>query len=186
MQRRLVVLDWCVALFVASACGPVTPPATPGPERIVAIEPDGRVLRQSTTDEMAEMAFSAPIDRVWPALQLSYADLGIEPTVADRAKGLYGNGGFLMPRKILGHPIGEYFRCGYGMAGPLIDQGRLNATVLTTITATAASVTTASTRVSALLIRNDGVSSDPLRCASTGKLEEALRTGVEKRLTGAP
>jgi hypothetical protein len=186
MRRRLNVLEWCVLLCLTAACGPATPPAIPAPERIVAIEADGRVLRQSTSDEMAEMAFSAPIDRVWTALQLSYADLGIAPTVADRAKGIYGNGGFLMPRKILERPIGEYFRCGFGMAGPLIDQGRLNATVLTTITATAPSVTTASTRVSAMLIRNDGVSSDPLRCASTGKLEEALRTGVEKRLTGAP
>jgi hypothetical protein len=180
------VLARCAALLVAAACGPATPPATPAPERIVAIESDGRVLRQSTADEMAEMAFSAPIDRVWLALQLSYADLDIAPTIADRAKGIYGNGGFLMPRKILGHTIGEYFRCGSGMAGPLIDQGRLNATVLTTITATAPSVTSASTRVTAMLIRNDGTSGDPLRCASTGKLEEALRAGVEQRLTGAP
>ncbi len=43
-----------------------------------------------------------------------------------------------------------------------------------------------STRVSGFLRRNEGTSGEPLRCTSTGKLEETFRMRIERHLSAAP
>jgi hypothetical protein len=117
---------------------------------------------------------------------LAYADAGIEPSVADRAVGRYGNGNFTAPRRMGGRPLAEYFSCGSGLTGPYIDQGRLSANVITTIQPAPDGTTTAVTYASGSLRRNEGTSTDPIVCASTGALEEFLRKRIEARLAGRP
>jgi len=183
MRRRRTLLALSNALWFVVACAPPSTP-TPAPDRVLAIDSDGRVLRRSTADENARASFAAPIDKVWSALVLSYTDLGIDPSVADRAVGRYGNGSFVAPRRIAGRPLGNYFSCGSGLTGPYIDSGRLTANVVTTLQVAPDSSTIAVTYASGTLRRNDGSSTDPIVCASTGALEEQLRKGVESRLTG--
>ena len=183
-MRRLAAL--APALLFAAACAPAATPATPAPDRILAVDTDGRVIRRSTADENARATIAAPIDKVWPALVLAYADMGIDPSVADRGAGRYGNGNFLAPKRIAGRNLGEFFNCGSGLTGPYIENGRLTANVVTTVQAGPDGTTTlASTYASGTLRRNDGTSTDPIVCSSTGALEEALRRGIEKRVAAA-
>lgn len=181
MRRRRSLLALSPMLCLAVACAPPSTP-TPSPDRVLAVDSDGRVLRRSTSDEMSRATFAAPVDKVWPALVLSYSDLGIEPSIADRASGRYGNGNFVAPRRIAGRPLGEFFNCGSGLTGPYIDNGRLTANVVTTIRAAPDGTTIATTHATGTLRRNDGTSTDPLVCASTGGLEERLRRSIEQRL----
>jgi hypothetical protein len=187
MRHRRPVLAFALvpALLLGAACAPAATPATPAPDRILAVDANGTVIRRSTADENARVTIAAPIDKVWPALVLAYADLGIDPSVADRGAGRYGNGNFTAPRRINGRPLGEFYNCGSGLTGPYIENGRLTANVVTTVQpGPNAGTTLASTYASGTLRRNDGTSTDPIVCASTGALEEALRLAIERRLAG--
>lgn len=171
-------------LLAATACAS-TPGAAPAPsDRVLAVDADGRVIRRSALDERAHASFAAPMDKVWSALVLSYADAGIPPTIVDRARGQYGNTGLALSRRFACRPLGDFFECGAGMTGPYVDSGRLTATVVTSLARASDSTTTASTAVTGTLKRNDGATSDPITCSSTGALEELLRRGVEERLAG--
>jgi hypothetical protein len=181
MRRTRTLIALAAILSCAACAPPVTP--TPAPERILAVDSDGRVIRRSTSDENARASFAAPMDIVWSALVLSYADLGIDPTVADRSIGRYGNGGFPAPRRLAGRPLSDFFQCGSGLTGPYIDSGRLTANVVTSIHPGPGGTTIATTYATGTLRRNEGTSTDPIICASTGALEEYLRIGIESRLT---
>jgi hypothetical protein len=186
-MRRRCLFAFTSALLFAAACAPSATPATPAPDRVLAIDSDGRVIRRSTADDNARATIAAPVDRVWPALVLAYADLGIDPSVADRGAGRYGNGSFTAPRRMGGHQIAEFFNCGSGLTGPYIENGRLTANVVTTVKPGPDGTTTlASTYATGTLRRNDGTSTDPIVCASTGGLEEALRKAIETRLAARP
>jgi hypothetical protein len=153
------------------------------PERIVLVGEEQRELRIEGADANARATFAAPRSRVWDAMRQSYTDAGILPTVADRTTGTYGNSAFVAPRNINNRPLRDYFNCGSGPSGALIDEGRLLATVITTLTAGADGATTiADTRVTGLLKLNEGSSTAPTVCTSTGKLEEYLRAATERRL----
>lgn len=182
MSRSRVRLALAPALLVALACAPASTPA-PAPERVLIVDSNGQQIRRSTADENARASFKAPMDKVWPALVLSYADLGIEPTIADRGAGRYGSAGFVAPRRLAGRPLAEFFSCGSGLTGPYIDSGRLTANVITTVQSAPDGTTSAMTFASGTLRRYEGTSTDPIVCASTGALEEQLRRGIEARLT---
>jgi hypothetical protein len=182
-RRRLFAL--LPSVLLATACAPSATPATPAPDRILAVDANGTVIRRSTADENVRATIAAPIDKVWPALVLAYADMGIDPSVADRAAGKYGNGNFTAPRRINGRPLAEFYSCGSGLTGPYIENGRLTANVVTTLQPSSDGASTvASTYASGTLRRNDGTSTDPIVCSSTGALEESLRKAIERHLTG--
>ena len=181
MRHSRAPLFACIALL--AGCAPASPSAsTPSPVRVLAVDSDGTVIRRSASDENARLTFAAPMDKVWSALMLAYAELGIQPTVAARAEGRYGNTGFIMPKRIGTRPIGDFFQCGSGMAGPYVDAGRLTANVMTAIQSTSEGSTIGMTHVSGSLRRNEGASADPLVCASTGAIEEQIRKSIERRL----
>ena len=181
-MRRCHTLLALVPVLVIAACAPASSPGGPAPDRILAVDSDGRVIRRSTSDEKARASFAAPLDKVWPALVMSYAELGIDPTVVDRALGRYGNNSFAAPRRFAGRPLGVFFNCGSGLTGPYIDAGRLTANVVTLVQAEPDGTTRATTYASGTLQRNEGASTDPIVCSSTGALEEALRGAIERRL----
>jgi hypothetical protein len=189
MRRLPSLITLAPALALLAACAPASsnnPPSTPAPDRVLVIDSDGQAVRRSTAGEIARATFLASVDRVWPAMVLAYADLGIEPSVADRAAGKYGNGSFNPPRRIAGRPLSEFFDCGSGLTGPLIDSGRLTASVITTIQPGDAGQTTATTYATGTLRRNEGTSTGPAVCSSTGALEERLRRSIETRLSAGP
>jgi hypothetical protein len=182
-MRPLALLLALLAAAGTTACATAAPSPAPSPDRILVVDRDGTVVRQSTADENARAVIAAPLAQVWPAILLAYSDLGIEPTVSDRAAGRYGNAGFVAPRRIMGRPLGEFFHCGSGMTGPLIDMGRLYANVVSALADDGAGGTVVVTHVSGTLRRNDGTSTDPINCSSTGALEEYIRQSTQKRVT---
>ncbi len=175
-----------VAPALSLACTSAQPLATPDPTRILIVEANGNVVRQSTNDENSRLTFSAPFARVWTALVQTYAELGISVNVDDRPTGRFGNVGFLAPRRIMNRPLGAFYQCGSGLTGPLIDNGRLTADIVTSLTSQPDGTTSAITHVGGFLRKNEGSSSDAIRCASTGAVEEYIRTSVEAKLKATP
>jgi hypothetical protein len=175
-----------IAAFVLPAalgCAPSSSPTPmPGPDRILAIDQSGKVIRQSTSDEHFRTTFDAPMARVWRALVVSYAELGIDPTVSDRATGRYGNESFVVPRRFIGRPIGEMFHCGSGLTGPIVDRGRVVADVVTTLSSVSDSSTVAYTHVAARVYSNEGTSSEPIFCPSSGIVETDLQAAITRNL----
>ena len=125
MCRIGLSLSLAPALLLANACGPSNiPTPDPTPDRVLVVNTDGKVMRQSTGDEHSRVKFFAPMDKVWRALVASYADLGIDPAISDSATGRYGNAAFVVPRRVMGRPIAQFFDCGSTLTGPTVDAGR--------------------------------------------------------------
>jgi hypothetical protein len=186
MRRTPFSLALLPAVLLVSGCGANTPNPNPTPDRVLAVDETGKIMRQTTADEHSTVVFPASKAKVWKALVASYAELGVDPTIADPATGTYGNTAFLVPKRVMGRAIGQFFDCGSGMTGALVDAGRVTATVVTTLTALSDSTTSASTHVTGSLRRNDGVASNALVCSSTGSIEEHIRTATLKRLESVP
>lgn len=184
MMRRSALLALLPVALLSAACasGGSLPATSAPPERILLTGPDGTIIRQATTDANAHMNFAGPFDKVWAAVQSSYADLGVEANFADRATGKYGAMNYIFPRRLLGQPIGGFFSCGSSMVGPLVDQGRLSTDVITTLSAGENGTTEGVIYVNAVLRKSEGASSDPTTCTSTGRLEESLRTTIQRKL----
>jgi hypothetical protein len=149
---------------------------------VLVVNADGSVVRQSTADENSSANYKAPPAKVWPALVAAYSTIGIQPTANDRASGQYGNAGFIVPRRIAGRPIAEFFSCGMDITGPRIDNGRVIGNVMSVITSDGAGGSVVITHVSGTLRPNSGNASDPIPCATTGALETLLRKNIEQDL----
>ena len=168
------------ALLGAAACAPAAPSPAPSPDRVLVVGADGSIVRQSTADQNSRSTFALPPAKVWPALVAAYTTLGIQPTKNDRAAGQYGNAGFLVPRRIVGRPIAEFFGCGNGITGPRIDNGRVYGNVMSTLADDGSGGSVVITYVSAYLTPNSGSASDPIACASTGALEQLLQKNIQQ------
>ena len=166
------------ALIIAGGCASSNGhPMGAAPERILAVDATGKVLRQSTSDERSQVTFAAPLSRVWVALRASYAEAGIEPTVSDAAAGQYGNAAFAVPRRLMDRPIAQFFDCGIGLNGPLVSAGRVTALVMTTLTPLPDGTTSAMTQVTGSLRRSD---------SATGVRWCAARRGHSRSSCGSP
>jgi hypothetical protein len=174
-----------LALLGAAACASAAPSPAPSPDRVLVVGEDGSVVRQSTADQNSRATYAMPPAKVWPALVAAYTTLGIQPTKDDQATGQYGNAGFLVPRRIVGRPINEFFSCGNGMTGPRIDSGRVYGNVMSTLASDGSGGSVVVTYVSAYLTPNSGSASDPITCASTGAIEQLLQKNLRQTL-GTP
>ena len=173
------------ALLGAAACASAAPTPAPSADRILVVGADGSIVRQSTANENSRSTYAVPPARVWPALVTAYTTLGIQPTKNDRAAGEYGNAGFLVPRRIVGRPIADFFSCGSGITGPRIDNGRVYGNVMSVLSDDGSGGSVVVTYVSAYLTPNTGSASDPIVCASTGALEQLLQKNIRQAL-GTP
>lgn len=180
--RSLSTLLFLGALAPLAGCAPAAPRTEPTPDRVVMVQDGGAVLRQNTGDEISRTHFDATPDKVWAAVAAAYMTVGIPANVVDRANGKYGNGGFIAPRQMNSRRIADYFSCGQGITGPLIDRGRVVATVITTVSASSGGGTDAQTWVTGVLRQNDGSSSGVNQCNTTGRLEEDLRAAIAAKL----
>src|SRR5258708_3729799 len=86
-QKNMHRQTWQVltAAILASACASggasVRPEAA---DRVVLVGADGSLMKQAANDN-TRASFAATPARVWPALIAAYSDLGVLPTVVDRA-----------------------------------------------------------------------------------------------------
>jgi hypothetical protein len=173
-------------LLLLGGCGPAQIPNTDvTPERVLVVDANGKTMRQNTADDRTRVVFPGSMSKVWPAVVGSYADAGIAPTISEPASGRYGNTAFVVPRRVVGRPIGQFFDCGSTISGALVDAGRVTAVIVTTLSSLPDGTTGGSTRVTASLRRNDGSSGEAIVCTSTGAIEEYLRIATLKRLAVA-
>jgi len=171
-----------LALSSVMACAHATPSPAPAPDRVLVVDTDGSVVHQSTADENSRTTYAAPPAKVWLALVQAYTTLGILPTTNDRASGQYGNAGFIVPRRIAGRPISEFFSCGSTIAGPRIESGRVYGNVMSVLSDNGAGSSTVMTHVGATIRMNAGSASDPINCSSTGALELLLQKNIQRAI----
>ena len=171
------------AVVLVVGCATVPPSNSPpnsSPE--VLIDETGRVYR--TTDIATKASFTTSADSTFRALVGAYSALGIEPTRIDPAERIVGRQALVVRRQFQGERLSSMFDCGRNEFGPRADDGRIvvDITSRTTASGTGAMV---STTVQAAFTANDGVSRDPVRCVSNGRIEERLRRETSIRL-GVP
>ena len=177
MRRYLV---GTLLLSVGCGGGRINPPDYPA--RVDRVDERGNIVFARGLDERLRATIVGTVNRVFDAVAASYTELGIPPTLVDRAEHRYGNVGFVVPNSFAGGRVDQYFDCGADLTGALAGRGRLVAAVVTTLTAQDSMTTLAATQVTGTLRRADGTSTRPVTCASTGLLEEQLRQVVERRL----
>ena len=148
----------------------------------VLVDQNGRVYR--TTDAAAIANFPTSADSTFRAFVTAYTTLGIEPSAVDPAARVVSRQHILFRSKFQGERLSVFFDCGAGQFGPRADDGRILADITSRVAANGAGAIV-STTVEASMTANDGVSRDPIRCVSQGKIEEELRREVSDRL-GTP
>jgi len=120
------------------------------------------------------------------ALAQIYADLQIPIATMIPDAGEIGNQHLRLPNhRLHGHLLSFYLNCGQeSMVGSRADLDEVTMNVLSTIRQGKDAVTTVGTMVQGSA-RPSGTSSNPVDCQSTGELEKAIASGLEKSL-GAP
>lgn len=178
MTRRQSLLGSALALAAGCATGAVGPPAG-SVDRILATD-GGQVIKQ-TVNENTRTVINAPVDKVWNALLTAYSDLEIAPTDMDRSKGIFGNSGFVMPNRLNKRPATDYFNCGGALRGMLGTSGRVQASVQSQISPTADGKTMLVTNVRGNFKSNEGTSTRPFTCDSTGLIEQFLHGQIARK-----
>jgi len=171
-------LALAAALTVACATTS-TPNAAPNTTPEVLIDASGRVYR--TTDSPTAVTFVTSPDSTFKAVVAAYTTLGLEPTTIDPAGRVVARQHILLRSRFQGEPLSAVFDCGAGQFGPRADQGRIFADITTQVISSG-SGSSMSTSIQASLTPNDGVSRDPIRCVSHGRIEERLRREVTLQL----
>ena len=149
-------------------------------DRVLASEA-GNLIKQ-TVNESTRSVLPAPPARVWGALVAAYGQLGISPTVADRAGGLYGNRAFVFSARLNDRPSSDFFSCGSGLGGVFGSTGRLTADVQSRISPQGEGSTVLLTHVSGRFRSNEGTSTSPITCESTGEIEQFLLREIKRML----
>jgi hypothetical protein len=190
MENRSMKLLAPVAFLALAACASAGTPAAGGaPETVViALPPDAvgtgsrPVLLPLHRDERGSRATrAAPLDQVWAVLPAVYDQLGIAVATLDARTHRIGNTALVAHRRLAGQRVSAFLECGTTAFGaPLADTYRIEASVLSTQRPAPAGAML-ETRLEARAV-NPGVSGAPVRCASTGRLEELIARAVERRL----
>lgn len=170
-------------LAIACASAPTTASA---PARLPTFEQTStgfNVVLDGAADA-ARTAFAAPADSVWKALGAAYAALGLTPTVIDSRTRTYGVQRFTQAR--LGdRRTADYVRCAFEGTGPSSVGGyRTQLSIISVLTPSGTGATTLAIEVTGFATRVDGTSTPPVRCASTGELEQRIQSLVRERLAG--
>ncbi len=183
-MRHTPLLALLPLAFLATACASGTGGASSSStrDRVLITGADGTVVRQ-TSDVNVAMSFEAPMDRVWNAVVATYDDVGIQANTADRAAGRYGVVNFPVPNQLRSVSVGQLFSCGSNLTGPNVNQGRVRADVITTLTARSGGGTNAAMLVTGVLRKFDASSTDPITCQSTGRLESLMQKSIERKLS---
>lgn len=162
-------------LALCGACAPAGPTpgsAAPSSTPEVLIDEHGKVYR--TVDVANTSTVDAKPADVVRALAASYDAVGIPADVVDPANQVVARSSITMARAFKGQRLSALFDCGQGQIGPRADDGRVTFSLTSRVSGTTAPVSL-TTRIDASVVPNDGTSSNRIRCASNGILEERIR-----------
>lgn len=149
------------------------------------IEGDATVYKfDLTTDRtVVHHHIRATPSAAWAALPGVYREIGLQGEVVDAARRVFGvpqrRG---VPGQLLGQPLSRFLSCGSGLTSSA-DTYQVQLLALTQIDSTAQG-TIVLTRLDAMARPRD-VSSIPISCTTTGRLEGLLADSVEARAARA-
>jgi hypothetical protein len=108
------------------------------------------------------------------ALKQTLDSLRIPTSLADSTRGLLHHQGFTAIRKLAGRPMSWAWRCGSGMTGDYADTYRMTIAYAIVVDP----VPDGNSRIGIAFVSGaqnlEGVSTNPVACASTGALEQYL------------
>ncbi len=122
-------------------------------------------------------------ERVWAVMPAVFEGLKIPVGTLDQNSRVIGNRRIeTNSGRIAGGRASMYLNCGNtGLGSPVADSYQVNLSVLTQIVPAPGGSTQVQTSIDANATQR-GVSSAPVRCASTGRLEQQIATAVQQHL----
>jgi hypothetical protein len=170
--------------FVACASAPVTVDDKAHTSRIVSVTDNGSISRpEKLTHEDA--TFSSPPSAVLAALQLAYADIGVEVKYSNPATGEIGNVEFARTRKMAGQPLTDLVNCGTTVTGPAADTYRVTMLLVSRVRAEGTGSKVETRFQSRAVNPAGGTSATATECQSLGTLEQKLHDLVRDKLPRA-
>jgi hypothetical protein len=181
MSRSVRLLALLALAGCASGSQAVPPPREDRTTVVIETPTSSRHLETTHEASVASATVAAPPDRVWPVLSRVYAELGIPLTTVDLEGKLVGASNQRL-RRIGGRPLSAFFNCSsaYASASSL----DVYVTVRSQLLPGEAGATGVRTEVEAFA-RSLDVGSAPVRCGSTGVLENTIHRNVQEQVRTA-
>ena len=177
----------CAALAIAlSACAPATSsPSSSGPVRqttSVTTGGGGNIdLVSYADDRPSSHVLQATPEQVWAVLPSVYDQLKVKPETVDASARLIGNRRIVANGKIAGSRASDFLECGTSVGGPIADSYQINLSLTTEVALGQAGMSELRTSVQGTATQR-GVSGAPVRCATTGRLEQRIANLVRMQL----
>jgi hypothetical protein len=175
-----------IALLVSLAAAPVAAPVAAQGSR-VRIAVAGHSAPVLVDSLASEFTIVAPRAATLDATTRALTQLGATLDLIDPRRGMVGMTNAPRMRTFGGSRLSRWVNCGNGMMGSNADSWRVFLTVYAFVDA----IDSTSTRLRVAVVAGArdvaGTSTEPVRCASTGSLEEATAERVRRLLaTGSP
>lgn len=134
-------------------------------------------------DRPSSSTVQAPPERVWAVMPAVYQGLKIPIGMIDQNSRVIGNRRIeTNSGRIAGARGSLYLSCGNtGIGVPIADSYQINLSVLTQVIPGSGGTTQVQTSIDANATQR-GVSSAPVRCASTGRLEQQIAAAIQQHL----
>ncbi len=129
---------------------------------------------------------SVPPTRVLQAVRELFKDLGVEIKHDNPAAGELGNINFWKMRRFAGSPMSAWLNCGSNVTGSNADSRRIYMNLVTRTRPTADKGSSTQVVLRATAVEVAGGSTDPVECASNGRLELRLLRLLEDKLQQPP
>jgi hypothetical protein len=137
--------------------------------------------RERTYDETSLLV---DVDKAWAAVPTVYGELGIQPGVIDSRQHVYGTAGAKYRRELGHQRMSKYFDCGSEAGIANADTYDIIVRVLTQIVPKEGGLSKLRTQAEASAHAN-AVSGGPVRCSSTGALEQRIAQMVSEQAVRA-
>ena len=181
----------CAAVLVLCACASGAKSSDSSPllqtgTQFTRLETSSGIIQIDWQHERTydETPLLVDVDKAWAAVPAVYSELGIQPGVIDSKQHVYGNPGAKYRRE-LGHKrMSAYFDCGAEAGIANADSYDMLVRVLTQVVPTDGGLSKIRTQAEATAHAN-AVSGSPVRCSSTGALEERIAKMVSDQAVRA-
>ena len=179
---------FCILALAAAACGGARAPdnvvrSSPATVRVGTLTGSEVTLASTQTVESTPLVVGVPLERAWAELPAVYMALDVEPRTVVTAERLVGNTGARVRRSLGGVRMAEYLDCGIRQGEHNADSYLVNLSLHTRLVALD-SVRTVVHTVATADATPVGLSTDPVHCVSTGRLERRIADLVAERARG--
>ena len=141
--------------------------------------------RTVSEDVVRASTIGAPIDRTWDAVVTAYTDLKLPVTMRADAQHQVGSQARRHRGAIGGTRMSLLFNCGAGATGgDAADSYELTVDVVSNVSSGATPNETVVRSMASAVAKPVMTSGEPVRCVSTGRLEDKVTAAAQKRLAG--